>query len=78
LPGIDGIEVLKRVRESPITHRQPVVILTSSKEERDIASSYDLGGNSYIRKPVDFNQFAEAIHHLGLSWLVLNEAPPTR
>jgi CheY-like chemotaxis protein len=75
LPGIDGIEVLKRVRESPITHRQPIVILTSSKEERDIASSYDLGANSYIRKPVDFNQFAEAIHHLGLYWLVLNEAP---
>jgi CheY-like chemotaxis protein len=75
LPGTDGIEVLRRVRQSPITHRQPVVILTSSKEEQDVAVSYDLGVNSYIRKPVDFNQFAEAIQHLGLYWLVLNEVP---
>jgi CheY-like chemotaxis protein len=76
LPGIDGLEVLKRVRENPITHRQPVVILTSSKEEFDITLSYDLGVNSYIRKPVDFFQFAEAIEHLGLYWLVMNETPP--
>jgi two-component system response regulator len=76
LPGIDGLEVLKQVRENPITHRQPVVILTSSKEEFDISSSYDLGVNSYIRKPVDFFQFAEAIQHLGLYWLVMNETPP--
>jgi CheY-like chemotaxis protein len=78
LPGMDGLEVLRRIRESPITHRQPVVILTSSKEEQDLATSYDLGVNSYIRKPVDFSQFAEAIQHLGLYWLVINEAPPVR
>ena len=76
LPGQDGIEVLRRIRENPITRRQPVVILTSSKEESDVASSYDLGANSYIRKPVDFNQFAEAIQNLGLYWLILNEIPP--
>lgn len=77
LPRIDGLGVLKRIRENPLTHRQPVVILTSSKEDHDIAASYDLGVNSYIRKPVDFCQFAEAIQHLGLYWLVLNEIPPT-
>ncbi len=77
LPGIDGLEVLKRIRENPVTHRQPVVILTSSREEHDIAQSYDLGVNSYIRKPVDFYQFADAIQQLGLYWLILNEAPPT-
>ena len=76
LPGIDGLEVLKRIRETPQTRRQPVVILTSSQEEQDVAASYDLGVNSYIRKPVDFCQFAEAIQHLGLYWLVLNELPP--
>jgi CheY-like chemotaxis protein len=76
LPGIDGLEVLKRIRENPIIHRQPVVILTSSKEEQDVVKSYDLGVNSYIRKPVDFYQFAEAIQNLGLYWLVLNETPP--
>lgn len=78
LPGLDGIEVLRRIREEPITHRQPVVILTSSNEELDLATSYDLGVNSYIRKPVDFYQFAEAIQHLGLYWLVLNEIPPSK
>ena len=76
LPGIDGLEVLKRIRKAPLTHRQPVVILTSSQEEQDVATSYDLGVNSYIRKPVDFYQFAEAIQNLGLYWLVLNEIPP--
>jgi CheY-like chemotaxis protein len=76
LPGIDGIEVLRRIRANPATHRQPVVILTSSKEELDIASSYDLGVNSYIRKPVDFHQFVEAIQHMSLYWLILNEPPP--
>ena len=76
LPGVDGLEVLRRIRENPYTHRQPVVILTSSREEQDIAASYDLGVNSYIRKPVDFYQFAEAIQQLGLYWLVLNENPP--
>jgi CheY-like chemotaxis protein len=76
LPGLDGMEVLRRIRANPITHRQPVVILTSSNEEKDIMASYDLGVNSYIRKPVDFFQFADAIQHLGLYWLVLNETPP--
>jgi len=76
LPKIDGLEVLRRIRAAEIIKRLPVVILTSSKEEQDIAISYDLGVNSYIRKPVDFNQFAEAIKHLGLYWLVINEPPP--
>ena len=76
LPKIDGLEVLRRVRATEKIKRLPVVILTSSKEEQDIAASYDLGVNSYIRKPVDFNQFAEAIKHLGLYWLIINEPPP--
>jgi CheY-like chemotaxis protein len=76
LPKIDGLEVLKRIRAAEKIKRIPVVILTSSKEEQDIATSYDLGVNSYIRKPVDFDQFAEAIKHLGLYWLVINEPPP--
>jgi CheY-like chemotaxis protein len=75
LPGIEGLEVLKCIREDPIIHRLPVVILTSSSEDHDIAQSYDLRVNSYIRKPVDFHQFAEAIQQLGLYWLVLNESP---
>ena len=77
LPKIDGLEVLRRIRTAEIIKRLPVVILTSSKEEQDIAISYDLGVNSYIRKPVDFNQFAEAVKHLGLYWLVINEPPPS-
>ena len=76
LPKIDGLEVLRRIREAELIKRIPVVILTSSQEEQDIAVSYDIGVNSYIRKPVDFNQFAEAIKHLGLYWLVINEPPP--
>ena len=76
LPGLNGIEVLKCIRENPITHRQPVIILTSSKEENDIKSSYNLGVNSYIHKPVDFYRFAEVIQHLGQYWLALNETPP--
>ncbi len=77
LPKIDGLEVLKRLRDDDRTKLLPVVVLTSSKEERDLNESYRLGANSYIRKPVDFTQFSEAIRQLGLYWLVLNEAPPT-
>ena len=76
LPKIDGLEVLRRIRENSTTRRLPVVILTSSNEERDIIAGYDLGANSYIRKPVDFNQFMEAVRQLGVYWLVLNVSPP--
>jgi len=77
LPRVDGLEVLRQIRSDARTSRLPVVILTTSKEEQDVARSYDLGANSYIRKPVDFIQFAQAVEHLGLYWLVLNEpAPP--
>ena len=75
LPKIDGLEVLKRIKSDERTRRLPVVIMTSSSEEQDIVNSYDLGANSYIRKPVDFNQFTEAVAQLGLYWLVLNEVP---
>ena len=77
LPKVPGLDVLKKLREDPRTRRLPVVILTSSNVESDLATSYDLGANSYIRKPVDFTQFMEAVEHLGLYWLVLNEVPPT-
>ncbi len=76
LPKVDGLEVLRRLRADPRTHRLAVVILTSSKEEQDLATAYAYGANSYVRKPVDFNQFVDAISHLGLYWLVLNEPPP--
>ena len=76
LPKIDGLEVLKRIRDDKRTHLCRVVILTSSKEESDLIRSYQLGVNSFIRKPVDFSQFAEAILQVGLYWLVLNEQPP--
>lgn len=76
LPKIDGFEVLRRVREDPRTKLLPVVILTSSKEEQDLIRGYSLGANSYIRKLVDFTQFAEAVKQLKLYWLVLNEPPP--
>ena len=76
LPKIDGLEVLKRIRADPRTKLLPVVILTSSKEEQDLITGYSLGANSYIRKPVDFTQFAEAVRQLKLYWLVLNEQPP--
>ncbi len=76
LPKVDGLEVLRRVRADPRTRRLPVVILTSSKQEQDLIESYDIGANSYIRKPVDFERFLEAVKQLQLYWLVLNEAPP--
>jgi two-component system, response regulator len=78
LPRVDGLEVLRRLRADERTRLLPVVILTSSKEERDLVNGYRLGANSYVRKPVDFGEFSEAIRHLGLYWLILNEPPPTR
>jgi two-component system response regulator len=76
LPKIGGLEVLRRLRAEESTRRIPVVVLTSSNEERDILSSYDLGANSFVRKPVDFAQFIVAAQQLGLYWLVMNEPPP--
>lgn len=76
LPRLDGKEVLRRMRADPRTKLLPVVILTSSKEEQDVTRCYDLGANSYIRKPIDFDQFIEAVRQLGLYWLLLNEPPP--
>jgi two-component system, response regulator len=76
LPKIDGMEVLRQLRADARTKLLPVVILTSSNEEMDRFNGYNLGANSYVRKPVDFTKFIEAVHQLGLYWLVLNERPP--
>src|SRR3989454_11391027 len=76
LPKVDGLEVLRRLRADQRTKLLPVVILTSSTEERDLVNGYSLGANSYVRKPVDFTEFTEATRQLGLYWLLLNEAPP--
>ena len=76
LPRVDGLEVLRRLRASDKTRLIPVVVLTSSGEERDIIDSYNLGANSYVRKPVRFSEFAEAIGNLGLYWLILNRPAP--
>ncbi|MHB1513944.1 MAG: response regulator [Acidiferrobacter sp.] len=76
LPKVDGLTVLRRLRADPRTRLLPVVILTSSAEQQDLIEGYGLGANSYIRKPVDFAQFMEAVRQLGLYWLVLNSAPP--
>ncbi len=77
LPKISGLEVLERVRADERTQLLPIVILTSSKEEQDLIRGYKLGANSYIRKPVDFNEFAEAVRQLGVYWLLLNESAPS-
>jgi CheY-like chemotaxis protein len=76
LPKVDGLEVLRRLRADDRTRLIPIVVLTSSKEEQDLINSYSFGCNSYIRKPVDFVQFVEAVRQLGLYWLVVNEPPP--
>ena len=78
LPKVDGLEVLRRLRADERTHTLPIVILTSSNEEKDVVEGYQLGANSYVRKPVDFNEFLEAAKHLGLYWLVLNHLPPRK
>jgi two-component system response regulator len=75
LPKVDGLEVLRRLRADERTRLLPIVILTSSNEEQDLMEGYKIGANSYVRKPVDFNQFVEAVRQLGLYWLVLNEPP---
>ena len=76
LPKVDGLEVLRQVKSDPRTSSIPVVILTSSDEERDMVESYRLGVNSYLRKPVNFDKFVEIVRHFGLYWLLLNEMPP--
>ncbi len=78
LPRLDGLQVLKEIRANERTRLLPVVILTSSKEEQDLMAGYSNGANSYIRKPVSFNEFIEAVRHLGMYWLLLNEYPPIK
>ena len=78
LPRMDGLEVLKQMRANERTRLVPVVVLTSSSQEEDVVASYNLGANSYIRKPVDFTQFAEAVRVLGMYWLLMNEPPPVK
>lgn len=78
LPKVDGLEVLRRIRADPRTQPLPVVVLTTSSEERDIVESYRLGANSYVRKPVVFNDFLQAANVLGLYWLLINQSPPRR
>jgi two-component system response regulator len=75
LPLVDGLEVLRQIKADPVTRKIPVVVLTSSRQERDLIQSYELGVNSYIVKPVDFEQFTEAVRQLGMYWLLLNEQP---
>ena len=75
LPKVDGLEVLRRIRAEPATARLPVVVMTTSREERDIVTSYELGANSYVQKPVGFEAFSEAVRFLGLYWLLLNVSP---
>jgi CheY-like chemotaxis protein len=77
MPRVDGLHVLERIRAHPRTKLLPVVILTSSIEEQDLLNTYSRGANSYIRKPVDFQEFVEAVHQLGLYWLLLNQPPPS-
>jgi two-component system response regulator len=76
LPKVDGLQVLRRIRADPWTRVVPVVVLTSSKEDADVRRAYDLGANSYVRKPVAFAEFTDAVHTLGLYWLLLNQPPP--
>ena len=78
LPKLSGLQVLERLRTDPRTKLIPVVILTTSSEEEDVLASYQLGANSYVRKPVDFDEFTEAIRHVGLYWLLINEPPPIK
>jgi two-component system response regulator len=78
LPKVDGLEVLQRLRANPVTQLVPVVILTSSREDRDRIDGYLRGANSYVQKPVDFTQFVDAVRQLGVYWLILNEPPPSR
>ena len=76
LPKVDGLEVLRRIRADERTRMVPVLVLTSSKEEADLRTAYDLGANGYVRKPVAFSEFSEAVHTVGLFWLLLNQPPP--